>query len=99
MRRGTVSLDEERSESKGKAPEGKVRTARSCERSRTIRLGPLADHVDAPFAGISTAAADRGRRKGKGKEVWRRKEKEWSGEWNVKDMDEVAKALRGLKAR
>ena len=55
------------------------------------------DFLDAPFAGSSTAAADRGRRKGKGKEVWRRKEKEWSGEWNVKDMDEVAKALRGLK--
>ena len=32
-------------------------------------------------------------------EEWRRKEKEWSGEWNVRDMQEVAKALRGLKAR
>lgn len=31
-------------------------------------------------------------------EIWRRKEREWSGEWNVKDMDEVAKALRGLRA-
>lgn len=25
--------------------------------------------------------------------------KDWSGEWNVKDMDHVANALRGLKAR
>ena len=29
----------------------------------------------------------------------RRKEKGWSGEWNVKDMEHVAKALRGLRAR
>lgn len=31
-------------------------------------------------------------------EIWRRKEREWSGEWNIKDMDEVTKALRSLKA-
>ena len=101
LHRGTVSLDEERSEWKSKAKEWTVRAARSCERSsnRTIRSGPLANHGEPPFAGSAAAAADRGRRKGKGKEVWRRKEKEWSGEWNVKDMDEVAKALRGLKAR
>ncbi|KAF8240380.1 hypothetical protein L208DRAFT_1384421 [Tricholoma matsutake] len=29
----------------------------------------------------------------------RRMGREWSGEWNRKDMDEVVKALRGLKAR
>jgi len=29
----------------------------------------------------------------------RRKEREWSGEWNVKDMKAVADKLRGLKAR
>lgn len=29
----------------------------------------------------------------------RRKEREWSGEWNIKDMDDVAKKLRGLKRR
>jgi len=29
----------------------------------------------------------------------RRKEREWSGEWNVKDMKQVAIALRSLKAR
>jgi hypothetical protein len=28
-----------------------------------------------------------------------RKEHEWSGEWNRRNMDEVVKALRGLKAR
>lgn len=27
----------------------------------------------------------------------RRKEREWSGEWNIKDMDDVAKKLRELK--
>jgi hypothetical protein len=31
--------------------------------------------------------------------AYRRKEKDWSGEWNVKDMKHVANALRGLKAR
>ncbi|PPQ95026.1 hypothetical protein CVT25_000489 [Psilocybe cyanescens] len=29
----------------------------------------------------------------------RRKEREWSGEWNLKDMEDVAKKLRGLKGR
>jgi len=29
----------------------------------------------------------------------RRKEREWSGEWNVKDMQHVTNVLRGLKAR
>jgi len=29
----------------------------------------------------------------------RRKEREWSGEWNVKDMEDVVKALRGLRVR
>lgn len=29
----------------------------------------------------------------------RRKEREWSGEWNLKDMDDLAKKLRGLKRR
>jgi len=28
-----------------------------------------------------------------------RREKEWSGEWNVKDMEKVAKRLRGLKGK
>jgi hypothetical protein len=32
-------------------------------------------------------------------EYGKRKEREWSGEWNVKDMGEVAKALRGLRRR
>ncbi|KAF8148675.1 hypothetical protein B0H34DRAFT_736549 [Crassisporium funariophilum] len=29
----------------------------------------------------------------------RRKEREWSGEWNKKDMEDVTRALRGLKGR
>jgi hypothetical protein len=29
----------------------------------------------------------------------RKKEKEWSGEWNVKDMGDVVKKLRELKGR
>jgi len=31
--------------------------------------------------------------------TWRRKEREWSGEWNVQDYDHVVKGLRGLKTR
>jgi hypothetical protein len=27
----------------------------------------------------------------------RRKERDWSGEWNIKDMEDVAKKLRDLK--
>jgi len=33
------------------------------------------------------------------KEMHRRKEKEWSGEWNVQDMGDVVKRLRELKGR
>lgn len=29
----------------------------------------------------------------------KRKEREWSGEWNVKDMEDVVRALRGLRVR
>jgi len=29
----------------------------------------------------------------------KRKEKEWSGEWNVKDMEDVVRGLRGLRVR
>jgi len=110
--RGTVSLDEERSEVKVEKRKGKMpmRAARSCERSdsvRVLRSERLAEHGldDAPpFASSSTATTTsdtRGRWKGKGstKEVWRRKEREWSGEWNVRDMGEVTKALRELKSR
>jgi hypothetical protein len=32
-------------------------------------------------------------------EFGRRKERDWSGEWNIKDMEAVAKKLRGLKGR
>ncbi|PPR07915.1 hypothetical protein CVT24_000653 [Panaeolus cyanescens] len=32
-------------------------------------------------------------------EDWRRKEREWSGEWNLKDMEGVTKALRELRGR
>jgi len=30
---------------------------------------------------------------------YRKEGKGWSGEWNIKDMERVANALRGLKAR
>lgn len=32
-------------------------------------------------------------------QTWRRKEREWSGEWNVQDYERVVRGLRGLKAR
>lgn len=50
---------------------------------------------DPPFTGITTAVDANTTVP----EWGRRKEKEWSGEWNIKDMDYVVKALRGLKAR
>lgn len=55
-----------------------------------------------PFQGTIRADADTQTRKPHDAlsiEWGRRKEREWSGEWNVKDMDHVVKALRGLKAR
>lgn len=32
-------------------------------------------------------------------QTWRRKEHEWSGEWNVRDYERVVRRPRGLKAR
>jgi hypothetical protein len=32
------------------------------------------------------------------RECGRRKEREWSGEWNRGDMEEVVRALRGLRS-
>lgn len=32
-------------------------------------------------------------------ETWRRKEREWSGEWNLQDYEHVVSGLRGLKAK
>ena len=54
---------------------------------------------DTPFQTIITVNAGTTIRH-EGPSQWgRRKEKKWSGEWNVEDMERVAKALRGLKAR
>lgn len=30
-------------------------------------------------------------------EIWQRKEREWSGEWNIKDMEQLARSLRSLR--
>ena len=37
-------------------------------------------------------------REGAAQECGRRKEREWSGEWNRGDMEEVVRALRGLRS-
>jgi hypothetical protein len=85
MTRGSVSLDE-----------GRHRLALGDGRKNQSSEG---NNKDAPFT------LNQVRQKEKHPnlafletEIWRRKEREWSGEWNIKDMDEVTKALRSLKA-
>ena len=48
-----------------------------------------------PFQDITTVGPETKRER---EWAYRRKERDWSGEWNVKDMERVANALRGLKA-
>ena len=52
-----------------------------------------------PFQDITVSVGPETTRDALSLEWGRRKEKDWSGEWNVKDMEHVANALRGLKAR
>jgi len=61
--------------------------------------GTSLDHsTTPPFQDIITVGSDT-TRDAISLEWGRRKERDWSGEWNVKDMEHVANALRGLKAR
>ena len=61
--------------------------------------GKSFDRTSPPFQEITATFGPETRGDEISLEWGRRKEKDWSGEWNVKDMDRVAKALRGLKAR
>jgi hypothetical protein len=58
---------------------------------------PVDNRIDSPFGTAMTADATQ--HDTLSVEWGRRKEREWSGEWNVKDMDHVTRTLRGLKAR
>jgi hypothetical protein len=49
--------------------------------------------------GDSASTASISKNKSDAIEYGKRKEREWSGEWNIKDMREVARALRGLRLR
>jgi hypothetical protein len=61
--------------------------------------GKSFDRTSPPFQEITATFGPESRGDEISLEWGRRREKDWSGEWNVKDMDRVAKALRGLKAR
>jgi hypothetical protein len=78
-------------------------------RAKSAAAAKKREGVIKPLDTRGTVSMDEGMRRGVGSshhdqssdvnEEWRRKERGWSGEWNVRDMQEVAKALRGLKAR
>jgi hypothetical protein len=88
------------SKSKGKPAETKAEVKRSNSlklkstgRAEVVRTIEGASRSGTPHPSDSTDAFL------SPPECGRRKEREWSGEWNRKDMDEVVKGLRGLKAR
>ena len=64
------------------------------ERSRA-NLTPITYVYGAKKGGSNKVEEPQGE---SGEADWRRKEKEWSGEWNVHDMGDVVRRLRGLKA-
>jgi hypothetical protein len=69
--------------------------AGAVERSR-VNLTPIT-YVCGAKKGSAKKGAD-GQEVEGGEGEWRRKEREWSGEWNVHDMGDVVRRLRGLKA-
>ncbi|KAF9042375.1 hypothetical protein BJ165DRAFT_1486912 [Panaeolus papilionaceus] len=95
--RGTTSLDVQRPS----------RTSSSEDRP----LPPLPlrvrvkERVDEPaFARVEITpmrvmTGGEGERSERENEDWRRKEREWSGEWNLRDMEGVTRALRELRGR
>ena len=82
-------------------------TSPTVGRSRSaVRAEPrLALGVPVPSRGASSLDIERlgggmRRMEGETDEEWgRRKEREWSGEWNLKDMEAVRGRLRGLKLK
>jgi hypothetical protein len=61
--------------------------------------GASLDHpTNPPFQEITIAVGPETSRDARSPE-WGRRGKDWSGEWNVKNMEYVAKALRDLKTR
>ncbi|TEB20709.1 hypothetical protein FA13DRAFT_1800698 [Coprinellus micaceus] len=70
------------------------RPAAAVERSRA-NLTPITYVYGAKKGGSKKVEDVQGE---SGEEEWRRKEREWSGEWNVHDMGDVVRRLRGLKA-
>ena len=60
-----------------------------------IKSTKMLDRPDAPFVQtreheINSLAVFK-------TEIWRRKEREWSGEWNIKDVEQLARSLRSLR--
>lgn len=65
--------------------------------SLEISVDPPFHDAEAPFHDVDDEIIEQ-QPQALSVEWGRRKEREWSGEWNVKDMNHVARALRGLKA-
>jgi len=70
--------------------------AQATRGTTSLDVQPVAARVyrEQPFAGVDRPQPAGGLERGT-----RRKEKEWSGEWNLNNMDDVTKALRCLKGR
>ncbi|KAF5311978.1 hypothetical protein D9619_003783 [Psilocybe cf. subviscida] len=90
--RGTTSMDAPASPAMVQSGH---RATKSLGRAKSVKpiTTPASASVEHPFAD-ATRSASRAGEAGFG----RRKEREWSGEWNLKDMNDVAARLRGLKA-
>lgn len=81
-----------------------AKTIASAPPNKTL-LEPAVPSSPPPFSGASfvsssplPSATGPARREVE-TQTWRRKEREWSGEWNVQDYEHVVKGLRGLKMR
>lgn len=67
--------------------------------SMDVQPQPPLPKKELPFNSVRPAASETLQVPTESTEFGRRKEREWSGEWNLKDMDDVARRLRGLKGR
>lgn len=70
--------------------------ARGAVQSKSVAPVP---HSPPPFSSAFPSAQLSMHGQGVQVATWRRKEREWSGEWNIHDYEGVVKGLRGLKAR
>lgn len=97
--RGTTSMDAPASPA---MVQGSHRVTKSLGRAKSIKGSSsvaASASSEPPFEEYSDASRSASRAGANGASGFgRRKEREWSGEWNLKDMNDVAARLRGLKA-